>query len=379
MKKILVFLIVFAFILANIPISVFADDTPSFKGLNDPAIEPYLESTLYDSLVSDLDSSDYFVENIEAIYISEEYLEELEYNSQENIYFGYALSQLDEQFAGKRYVFTLGEHNETVVKEFEAYDEEYYNTIIHNVSVGTGVILVCVTVSVVTAGAGAPAASMIFAVAAKSGAVAALSGAALGGVAAGVVTGYKTGDMNESLKAAALAGSEGFKWGAITGAVSGGATEAFALKGATLNGLTMNEAAEIQRESKYPIDVIKQFHTKEEYEVFKAANLKPHIVSGKTALVRNDINLNLKDEFGHTNLERMKAGLSPLDATGNPFELHHIGQKADATLSILTKTEHDNAALHGFKAISEIDRNLFASQRKNFWIEMARLLEGGLL
>lgn len=28
--------------------------------------------------------------------------------------------------------------------------------------------------------------------------------------------------MNEALDAAALAGSEGFKWGAITGAITGG-------------------------------------------------------------------------------------------------------------------------------------------------------------
>lgn len=379
MKRFLAFLVVIAVILSGIPASALAPDEPSFKGLNDPSVEPYLESVVYDTLVEDLGSSEFFVENVEAVYISEEYLEELEYNSQENIYFGYSLSQLDEQFNGKRYVFTLGDQNETVVREFESYDEEYYNTILRNVSVGTGVILVCVTVSVVTGGLGAPAASMIFAVAAKSGTVAALSGAALGGIAAGVVTGYKTGDMNASLKAAALAGSEGFKWGAITGAVSGGASEAFALKGATLNGLTMNEAAEIQRESKYPIDVIKQFHTKNEYEVFKTANLKPHIVNGKTALVRNDINLNIKDEFGRTNLERMKAGLSPLDTTGTPFELHHVGQKADATLSILTQAEHDNAALHGFKTISEINRTAFAQERKNFWIAMADLLERGLL
>lgn len=361
-----------------VPSSSLAEDV-TFRGLNDPSLTTYLESSLYDTLVSDLDSSEFFVENVKAIYISEEYLEELEYNTQENIYFGYSLSQLDEQFEGKRYVFTLGENNETVVKAFEAYDNSYYNTIIRNVSVGTGVILVCVTVSVLTAGAGAPAASMIFAVAAKTGTVAALSGAALGGVAAGVVTGYKTGDMDAALKSAALAGSEGFKWGALTGAVSGGAGEAIALKGATLNGLTMNQAAVIQKESKYPLEVIKQFHSPDEYEVFKAANLKPHIINGKTALVRNDIDLDLVDEFGRTNLDRMRAGLSPLDANGSSFELHHIGQKADATLSILTQAEHDNAVLHGFKAISEIDRTVFATQRKNFWKTMADLLAGGLI
>ena len=246
-----------------------------------------------------------------------------------------------------------------------------------NVAIGTGVILVCVTVSVVSAGAGAPAVSMIFAASAKTGTAFALSSGSLSAVASGIVIGIETGDMDEALKAAALSGSEGFKWGAISGVISGGATEAITLKGATLNGLTMNEAAMIQKESGFPIDVIKQFHTVDEYNVFKGANLKTTMVNGKTALVRNDINLDLVDEFGRTNLERMKLGLSALDDAGMPFELHHIGQNADGTLAILTQAEHDSAFLHGFKAISEIDRNVFAKQRSNFWKTMASILESG--
>ena len=76
--------------------------------------------------------------------------------------------------------------------------------------------------------------------------VMALSGGAMGGISAGIVTGVQTGDMEQALKAAALAGSEGYKWGAITGVISGGASEAMALKGATTSGLTMNQAATIQ-------------------------------------------------------------------------------------------------------------------------------------
>lgn len=97
-----------------------------------------------------------------------------------------------------------------------------------NVAIGTGVILVCVTVSLVTGGLGAPAVSMIFAASAKTGTVMALSGGAMGGISAGIVTGVQTGDMEQALKAAALAGSEGYKWGAITGVISGGASEAMA-------------------------------------------------------------------------------------------------------------------------------------------------------
>lgn len=95
--------------------------------------------------------------------------------------------------------------------------------------------------------------------------------------------------MNEAVKAAAFAGSESLKWGAISGAVSGGVSEGFALKGATLNGLSMNEAAAIQKESKLPLDIIKSFHSKDEYNVYKNAGLVLQKVNGKDALVQKSI------------------------------------------------------------------------------------------
>ena len=46
---------------------------------------------------------------------------------------------------------------------------------------------------------------------------------------------------------------------------------------------------------------------------------------------------------------------------------------------MLTEEEHKNAALHGFKAMSEIDRAAFDSIRSQFWKTMAYLLENGLI
>lgn len=326
----------------------FADQAAidSFSSMSDPDLLRYVEDSVYNDLVATLDSDEYLVESVDAVFISQEYIDELAYNSQENIFFGYTLSELDEQFQGKRYIFTTDEGGKTTVKEFEAYDDTY-DQVIRNVAVGSGVILVCVTVSVVSGGAALPAVSMVFAEAAKAGAIGAVSGGLIGGVSAGVVTGMQTGDMDQALKSAALGASEGFKWGAISGALSGGATEAMALKGATLNGLTMNEAAAIQKESKYPLDVIKQFHSMDEYNVFKNAGLKPTMIDGKSTLAR-EIDLLLKDDKGRTNLERMKQGLSPLSPNGETIELHHVGQNADGTLAMLTTSEHDNPALHGF-------------------------------
>lgn len=348
-----------------------------FTSLSDPELLRYVEDTVYADLINQLNSDEYFVENVEAVYISKEYLDELAYNSQENIYFGYKLSELDEAFQGEKYIFRLSDTGETEVVPFEEYDDTY-DKVIRNVAIGTGVILLCVTVSVVTGGVGAPAASMIFAASAKSAAAFALSSGVISGASAGIVEGYKTHDYNKALKAAALKGSEGFMWGACTGAVTGGVGEAVALKGATLNGLTMNEAAAIQKESKYPLDVIKQFSSTEQFEICKEAGLTADMVSGKTALIRN-IDLNYVDEAtGLTNLERMQQGLAALDPSGKAYELHHIGQHADSTLAILTQEEHrlgDSYSIwHELGAESEIDRAAFDKIRKTFWQNLAESL-----
>lgn len=354
---------------------------PKYSKLNDPELLRYIEDNMYAELVSELDSDEYFVQNVSASYLSKEYIEELEYNSKENIFFGYTLSELDAEFQGTRYVFTLGEDGETTVKPFEAYDDTY-EKVLKNVAIGTGVILVCVTVSVVTAGAGAPAVSMIFAASAKTGTIMALSSGAMGGTAAGIVTGVKTKDFNQAMKAAALAGSEGFKMGAISGAIAGGASEAVALKGATLNGLSMNDAAIMQKEG-YPLDVIKEFSSMDQFNVCKQAGLKPEMINGKTALLRK-IDLTQVDEHGLTNLERINKGLSPLDPNGIAYELHHVGQNVDSTLAILTEQEHRLGDMYSiWHKIAEAGTGVHANdptwdaKRKAFWKAYVALVQSG--
>ena len=148
----------------NIPVA------PTYTGLNDPNLLSDFENAVYADLTAQLDPTQYRIDNVSSTYISKEYLEELAYNSQTNVFFGYSLADLDAQFQGTRYVFTLDDDGETTVVPFEAYDDTY-EKVIKNVAIGTGVILVCVTVSVVSGGVGAPAVSMIFAASAKSGAI----------------------------------------------------------------------------------------------------------------------------------------------------------------------------------------------------------------
>ena len=351
---------------------------PAFSGLSDPLLLNYVEDTVYQELVTTLDSDDFFVENIQAVYISEEYLTELSANSRENIYFGFTLSELDAVFEGEKYVFTLGDDGQTTVQAFqEARDP--YGEAVRNLAVGGGVILLCVTVSVVSGAAGATAVSVIFAASAKTGAAMALSSGVFSGVAAGAVTYLDTGSMDAALEQAAVSGSEGFKWGAVSGVITGGASQAAGLFGATRKGLTMNQAAQIQRQSKYPLDVIKEFSSMEQYEICKNAGLPPRMVDGNTALFRS-IDLDFVDDLGRTNLQRMEKGLAALAPDGSSYQLHHIGQQADSTLAILTQAEHlqggNHAIWHLFGNATQVHGagSTWDLQRQSFWKNMAAIL-----
>lgn len=204
---------------------VGTDEIPSFDGLDDPELLQYVEDTIYSGLVDEFSNEDYVIEEVNTVYYSKEYLEEVAYNSKANIFFGYTLQELDEQYQETPYIFTLGDDGTTVVQEFEDYDDTY-EQIVKNVAIGSGVILICVTVSVVTGGAGLAPVSMVFAASAETAGTMALSAGAFSGISAAVIEGVQTKDFDATVKAGALAASEGFKWGAISGAVLGGASEA---------------------------------------------------------------------------------------------------------------------------------------------------------
>ncbi len=199
----------------------------TFSGMNDPRLLTYLEDTIYSETITALGSEDFVVENVSASYVSKEYLEEVAYNSQANIYFGYSLDELNEQFAGDRYVFTLGEDGQTTVKRLEEIADTDSETILRNVVVGAGVILICVTATVITAYVAPTQVHLVFAASALTAQKAALEGAAFSAFSAFALRTYQTGDVQEGLQAAALKGSEGFMCGAIVGAASGAAGQIF--------------------------------------------------------------------------------------------------------------------------------------------------------
>lgn len=350
---------------------VLKENKPKYKSLSDKGLLVDVEDLVYKETIDAINSEDYVVENVSSVYISKEYLEEVAFNSKSNVYFGYSLAELNEVFGGDSYIFTLGDDGKTKVQKLQAIDDDKTQEMIRNVAIGTGVILVCVTVSAVSAGP-APAVSMIFAASAKTAPKFAASSAAFGGISAGLVRGIETGDFGEIKEAAAMGASEGFKWGAIGGAVTGVAKEAFSSMSITNSKLKKGDVARIQMGNKWSMDVIKDIQDLDQYKVIKG--MKEIKINGRSVLVPKNIDLNFKIKLPDgtivTNLDRINKNLSPIEAaTGFPYELHHMGQKANGTLVMLTRDQHrgNYSILHTSNKASEIDRLDFAKVRNEIW------------
>lgn len=335
-----------------------------YASMDDAELVDGLEESVYESLVSELDSDDYLVEDVEVSYVSQEYLDELSSNSKANIFFGYSLEEVIDHFGGTPYVFT-NDGGSTVVREFESYDDTW-EQVATNVAMGAGVIVVCATVTAVAPAAGAPTAvTAIFTFATNGAVIGSAIDASVSGTVTGIMKGIETGDAGKAIKAAMLGASEGFKSGAIIGAATGGAAEGLGLLRATRNGLTMSEAAEIQMESKLPLQIIQDMRNMEEYEIYKSANLEActmKTAEGTRTVLARDLDMKIVDNNGLTNRERMLKGMNPIDENGISFEYHHVGQKNDGALALLTRSEHDMPGLH-FGQESEIERQAFNSER----------------
>lgn len=133
----------------------------------------------------------------------------------------------------------------------------------------------------------------------------------------------------------------------------------------------MDEAAMIQKESKLPLEFIKNFHSVDEYNIYKDAGLQLAKANGKWAFIQ-DIDWDFIDEQNRTNAQRVAAGLNPIDSTGNSYELHHIGQKQDSPLAILTSEQHKSnySILHRNTGSIQGEVNhgaVWQQQKREFW------------
>ena len=69
----------------------------------------------------------------------------------------------------------------------------------------------------------------------------------------------------------------------------------------------------------------------------------------------------------------MTEGKAPIGPDGQKYQIHHINQKNDGTLAILTDSDHKtfDKVLHNKTIPSEIDRTTFNAERKNIWQYLA--------
>lgn len=147
--------------------------------------------------------------------------------------------------------------------------------------------------------------------------------------------------------------------------------------------LTDEEKALIRDEMGWSDEIIYHIENMDQYEIYKNAGLHEAEIDGRKCLVK-DIDMDYYDENTQmTNRERMERGLAPIDAkTGEPIELHHMGQGYDAPFAELAKySEHmsseNNLILHPVRdsswrtdAVRENRYNNY--ERPNHWKERAK-------
>ena len=231
----------------------------NYYGISDEDLRQSIQDKIYEELDLLYDESEITIEDIQSQYFSKEYLEELAYNSKTNVFFGYSLEELKNRYGDNNYVFTLGDDGTTIVKEFSKH-ENIYDDVIKNTLIGSGVILVCVTLLATSTIAAAPLGiSRLQIILSFSAGGAVIGGTVVGSAAAaavGVTEYIKNGDSHAALEASLLAGSEGFKWGAIGGTVVG-----------TALGTYITSSIHTPRESEQFIK--KLFPRSEEQKIFK--------------------------------------------------------------------------------------------------------------
>lgn len=209
-------------------------ENQSYLGMMDDDLRQSIQDNIYEELEARFDESEMIIENVQSQYFSKEYLEEYAYNSKTNIFFGYSLEDIKKQFGDSKYIFTLDEDGNTVVKAFSPR-ENIYDDVIKNTVIGSGVILVCVTLAAVSTAASAPlGVSRMQIILSFSAAGSIIGGTVVGAASAaacGIAEYLKSGDSHDAWETAVLAGSEGFKWGAIGGAVVGAAIGTYVTSG----------------------------------------------------------------------------------------------------------------------------------------------------
>lgn len=151
--------------------------------------------------------------------------------------------------------------------------------------------------------------------------------------------------------------------------------------------LTFVEKTVIRIRTGWSEDVIKSIRSMGEAMIYIRAGLKEKKIDGRAALIRSDINwpdysirrntwlrnklANYDKWAEYNNADLIGEGFPPRDRNGDPYELHHIGQRQDSPFAELTWAEHmgdgNNTILHQMGKYSEIDREAFDVEKSQYW------------
>lgn len=145
-------------------------------------------------------------------------------------------------------------------------------------------------------------------------------------------------------------------------------------------GLTDEQKEKLRELTGWSDEILDAIGSWEEAEIYMKAGLKEVEINGKKCLIRDDIDLDLEDEDGITNRQRMERGRPPITKDGEEVELHHIGQKQNSPLAELTMEQHrgvgNDTILHDKTKETEIDRNEFGKERREHWKDRVESMEG---
>ena len=149
--------------------------------------------------------------------------------------------------------------------------------------------------------------------------------------------------------------------------------------------LQMDFQQQIKERTGWSDDIVRFLHSREEAEVYIGAGLVERRIGDRAALVRTDIDWRafncrqewLKQRFAdwdkwqdYNNADLIGEGWPPRDSNGDPYELHHIGQRQDSPFAELTWQEHmgggNNVILHPNRE-SAIDRQQFDDEKSRYW------------
>lgn len=156
--------------------------------------------------------------------------------------------------------------------------------------------------------------------------------------------------------------------------------------------LTFQEKEILRLSTGWSPQILDYLDSVSEAKVYIKAGLKENLIDGRAALIRNDIDwsaYNCRHEWlkrtlvnwerwcDYNNADLIGEGFPPRDSNGDPYVLHHIGQKQSSPFAELTWAEHmssgNNVILHRMGVESEIDRTQFDKEKSEYWMARFRL------